>query len=350
MSKSKRFCIGVVSALLAALLLCAGTVFVVDPLQVYRQATWYTPLIDYVTQVYTNAGIAKHYSYDSAIVGTSLTENSAPSLYDELFGGEWIKLVTSGGTAHNHAILMDVAFRTREMKRIVYGLDIYSFIAEKDETAQDVPMYLYDDNPFNDVYYLLNKDILFDRLYETYQYNAEGLTYLTRDSMYYWGGNYEFSEAEVLKGVNPTAGAPDQWDISIYDRQMNDNLEYNLLPFIEQHPETEFLIYFPPYSVMEYVLMRQKGHLDFVLNMKDLITERLLPYENVKLYDFQTRADWVLDLNNYKDTTHHSPEINDAIAYALAADEGRVNDIYDVYEHDEQIYDWVDIVSEGGQP
>ena len=157
--------------------------------------------------MYTNAGIAKHYSYDSAIVGTSLTENSAPSLYDELFGGEWIKLVTSGGTAHNHAILMDVAFRTREMKRIVYGLDIYSFIAEKDETAQDVPMYLYDDNPFNDVSYLLNKDILFDRLYETYQYNAEGLTYLTRDSMYYWGGNYEFSEEEVLKGVNPTAGA-----------------------------------------------------------------------------------------------------------------------------------------------
>ena len=159
MSKSKRFCIGVLSALLAALLLCAGTVFVVDPLQVYRQATWYTPLIDYVTQVYSNAGIAKHYSYDSAIVGTSLTENSAPSLYDELFGGEWIKLVTSGGTAHNHAILMDVAFRTREMKRIVYGLDIYSFIAEKDETAQYVPMYLYDDNPFNDVYYLLNKDL-----------------------------------------------------------------------------------------------------------------------------------------------------------------------------------------------
>lgn len=340
--KMKRFAVGVLASLLLALTLCAGTVFIVDPFQIYRKASFYTPLIEYTTQVYTNAGIAKNYTYDSAIVGTSMTENALPSQYGELLGGEWIKLVTSGGTARNHAILLDTAFRTRELRRVVYDLDIYSFMAEKDSTAQYVPMYLYDDNPFNDVNYLLNKDVLLTRLHDLYEYNASGLTDDDRDTMYSWGGNYVYSEETVMSGVNLKGPVAEMWDANIFEKEMNDNLEQNLLPFIEQHPETEFLIYYPPYSVMEWFTMYQKGHLDFVLNMKELITERLLPYENVKIFDFQAREEWVRDLNNYKDTSHHSPEINMAIAECIAAGDGLVTDIYDVYEHDETIYGWVD--------
>ncbi len=339
--KMKRFVVGALAALLSLLLLCAGTVFIVDPFQIYRKATFYTPLIEYTTQVYTNAGIAKNYSYDSAIVGTSMTENALPSQYGELFGGEWIKLVTSGGTARNHAILLETAFRTHELRRIVYDLDIYSFMAEPSSTAQDIPMYLYDANPFNDVHYLLNQDV-FTRLYDTWTYNDSGLTREDRDDMYNWAMNYEYSEDVVMRGVNLKAPAAEMWDANIFETEMNGNLNDNLIPFIEQHPETEFIIYYPPYSVMEWFTMHQKGHLDFVLNMKELITERLLPYDNVKIFDFQAREEWVCDLNYYKDTSHHSQEINIAIAECIAAGDGLVEDIYDVYEHDETIYGWVD--------
>lgn len=55
---------------------------------------------------------------------------------DSLLGGRFIKLCTSAGTAYNHALLMDLAFRTHDMRRIVYGLDVYSFIARLDQTGQ----------------------------------------------------------------------------------------------------------------------------------------------------------------------------------------------------------------------
>lgn len=64
----------------AAAFLCALVIFV-DPFQIYRLATRYIPPIDNTTQVYSNAGIVRNYAYDSAIVGTSVTENF-PSLAD----------------------------------------------------------------------------------------------------------------------------------------------------------------------------------------------------------------------------------------------------------------------------
>lgn len=79
------------------------------------------PPIDNTTQVYANAGIARSYDYDSAVVGTSVTENFRPTQMDALLGGRFIKLCTSAGTAYNHALLMDLAFRTHDVKRIVYG-------------------------------------------------------------------------------------------------------------------------------------------------------------------------------------------------------------------------------------
>ena len=132
--------------LAAAFLLLSALVIAVDPFQVYRLATRYLPPIDNTTQVYANAGIARSYAYDSAIVGSSVTENFRPTYMDERLGGRFIKLCTQAGTARNHALLLRLAFATRPMRRVVYGLDVYSFVGTPDKTGSEVPLYLYDDN------------------------------------------------------------------------------------------------------------------------------------------------------------------------------------------------------------
>ena len=73
----------------AIALLCALVIFI-DPFQIYRLATRYMPPIDNTTQVYANAGIVRHYDYDSAVVGTSVTENFRPSQMETLLGGRFI--------------------------------------------------------------------------------------------------------------------------------------------------------------------------------------------------------------------------------------------------------------------
>ena len=138
MMKRKTWALLSLALLLGTIGAICLTVIVIDPFQVYHLATRYMPPIDNTTQVYANAGIARSYDYDSAVVGTSVTENFRPTQMDALLGGRFIKLCTSAGTAYNHALLMDLAFRTHDVKRIVYGLDVYSFIARLDQTGSDV--------------------------------------------------------------------------------------------------------------------------------------------------------------------------------------------------------------------
>lgn len=349
-SKSiKRWALATLIASLAVLLACALTVYLVDPFQIYRKATRYVPYIDGSTQAYSNAGIARNYEYDSAIVGTSMTENFRASQFDDLFGGQFVKLCTSGGTAYNHATLMNRAFATHEIRRIVYGLDPYSFIAKVDEPVTALPKYLYDNNPFNDVYYLLNRDVLLDRLKEVYDYSKVTPYWPgddQRDDMYAWSDRCTFREDEVLQFIDFEMEPGMMKPYNYGEENAIANLDQNLISIITAHPETEFLIFFPPYSVMEWYNMYLHGNLDFVLYLKELCTEALLGIENVKIYDFTTREEWVCNLNNYKDTSHYSADISDAIAQAIADDENRVDEIYDVYENDDQIYAWVDEIYE----
>ena len=158
--KKKTWALLCLLGIVGAYAFISAVVIAIDPFQVYRLATRYMPPIDNITQVYANAGIVRSYDYDSAIVGTSVTENFRPTQMDELLGGRFIKLCTSAGTAYNHALLLNLAFDTHEIKRIVYGLDVYSFIAGLDHTGSEVPLYLYDRNPFNDVQYWLNRSVL----------------------------------------------------------------------------------------------------------------------------------------------------------------------------------------------
>ena len=318
--KRKTWAILTLFLLISALVFLSAVVIAVDPFQIYRLAGLYMPPIDNTTQVYANAGIVRNYAYDSAIVGTSVTENFRPSQMDDLLGGQFIKLCSSAGTAYNHALLMDLAFETHEMKRIVYGLDVYSFIAELDETGTQMPMYLYDHNPFNDVRYWLNRSVLASFLPRCLRTWGQKQDDSIRDSMYNWAGRDLYGADYAL--YNAVWGEPEtRLTADAREKQILDNLHTHLIPFIEKHPETQFDIFFPPYSAAEWSSMESKGTLEAMLAARSLCYDALSAYSNVTLYDFAAKEDWTLDLANYKDTLHYGPWINDAMVEYMAAGE-----------------------------
>lgn len=307
-------------ALICAILLLCALVIFVDPFQIYRLATHYVPPIDKTTQVYANAGIVRQYDYDSVIVGTSVTENFRPTQLDSLFGGRHIKLCTSAGTAYNHALLMDLAFRTHEITHVVYGLDVYSFIGRLDQTGSDVPMYLYDDNLLNDVQYWLNRSVLGSFLPRCLRTWGQRQDDSIRDSMYCWAGRDEYGYAMLYSALftPPETTLPADKHVAI----ARQNLEAHLLPFIEAHPQTQFDIFFPPYSAAEWSNMASRGTLEAMLALRGVCYDALSTYPNVTLYDFAAREEWVLTIENYKDTLHYGQWINDAIAEAIAGGDG----------------------------
>lgn len=335
------------AALSLALLSACALVFFVDPFQIYRQATRYVPPLDRTTQVYSNAGVARNYEYDSAVVGTSVCENFRPTQLDGLFGGRFIKLVSSAGTLYNHALLLDLAYQTHALRTVVYGLDVYSMIGETDKTGTQMPMYLYDDNPLNDVSYLLNRSVLASFVPRCFKTWGQRQDDSIRDSMFSWAQDGdEYGPVALYNAVFETPAARRAPDA--YLENAVRNLETHLLPLIEAHPETRFLFFFPPYSAAEWSTMESRGTLDALLALRGLCYERLSAYPNAALYDFSAREEWVTDLQNYKDTLHYGQWINDEIAVCLAEGDGLVTSRAALDEATGRLREWARAMVEAG--
>lgn len=344
--KRKTWACLCLAALTGAIAFLSALVIAIDPFQVYRLATRYMPPIDNTTQVYANAGIVRSYDYDSAIVGTSVTENFRPSQMDKVLGGRFIKLCTSAGTAYNHALLLDLAFETHDVKRVVYGLDVYSLIAGLEETGSAVPMYLYDHNPFNDVQYWLNRSVLGSFLPRCLRAWGQTQDDSIRDSMYCWAGRDDYG---LIALYNAQFTPPEEvYAADRFTQAARDNLNTHILPFIAAHPETQFDFFFPPYSAAEWSSMQSKGTLESMLALRGLCYDALSAYGNVTLHDFAARGDWVLDLNNYKDTLHYGQWINDAIVEDIAEKTCAVTDRAQIDAATAQIRTWAgDLMAAG---
>lgn len=327
-------------ATLAMLLsLLAGIVLLVtlvDPFEIYHQATAFIPPITNGTQSYSNAGIAKSYEYDSVIIGSSMTENFRPSQLDALLGGRFVKLCINGGSPYNHKQMLDMAFSTHDVRRVLYGMDVevltYFYKAPKTE----MPEYLYDANLFNDARYWFNKSVLAE-------YIPRCLSTLgqtdpdQRDTMYAWGDLYEYGRDAVFRTVSLTPGhveqEPPQEDPQL-SQQSRLNVEYDILPYLREHPDTEFIFFFPPYSLMHWHTLYAAGTLGYHLSQKEALVRELLAFDNARVYDFQAELSWITDLSNYIDQRHYGPWINDAIAEAVAEDRFRVTSWKDAQEND----------------
>lgn len=324
MSK-KRWCMLVAAMLACLLALIVALVVLIDPFEIYHRALFYQPAYSSDTQMYANAGVAKSYAYDSVIIGTSVTENCRPSVYDEALGGRFVKLCMNGGLSRDHAKMMDIAFRTHDVQRVVYGLDLFAFSQYYTNQKAVTPDYLYDDDLLNDVSYWFNKSVLL-------RYVPEALARAAstepddsaRDSMYFWNPP-SMPTAEELFALAGLTALPDaQQAADSLSGFTLENYEQNLLPYIRENPDTVFTVFFPPYSLLYWAQQAQSGMLDVRLAQRAQLTQLLLAEPNVELYDFQARSEWTQDYSLYFDLIHYTSAVNDAMARAMAAGECRI--------------------------
>ena len=337
------------SLIISALVLIVAAVVIIDPFEVYHKATMFIPPIESGTQSYSNAGIAKSYDYDSIIIGSSMTENFRPSQLDELLGGRFVKLCVNGGTPFNHKQMMDMAFDTHDVKRVFYGLDVNALSFFYKTPKAEMPTYLYDSDLSNDVQYWFNQSVL--AKYIPKALKTFGKTNPNqRDAMYSWGQDFAYGAQAVLRepiSTREVAQTP-LIDHPKLSQQSMLNVEYNIVPFIEAHPDTEFIFFFPPYSLMQWYSFYSMGQLHENLMQKQAFTERLLAYDNVKIYDFHAELDWILNLDHYVDYEHYGAHINDEIVRMIADDRCRVTDTAQLRQAADVLIDHVDRLRRNG--
>lgn len=322
----KRAAVLALGMAFSACLWAAALVVYVDPFFHYHSPLKGFPyLVD--NQLSQNPGMAAHMEYDSVILGSSMTVNFQTSWFKELMGLNAIKLSYSGAFPKDQANIMDIIFERdpgsskkekKKVKKVFLGVDVITYTGGVDETKYPVPEYLYDDNYLNDIKYLLNKDVILNYILRPMA--DPDPTDLSNVYASWWTEEY-YSEQWVLHNYTSPEQVVEETARGAYLASVEKNLAVNICPYIEQNPETEFIVFFPPYSILFWNDVLKENHLEATMEEYRYITERLNAYENVKVYFFPDREEIICDLNHYADYSHYHPRYNRYMAECFASGE-----------------------------
>ena len=312
--KAKQWNILVVSGVALILLFLALSTILIDPFLHYHEPLSFLeyPLKD---ERYQNDGIARYYEYDSIITGTSMSQNFKCSEFDALWDAKSVKIAYSGATFHelNESLKRALSYRP-DIRYVICSLDgnRINIPAWQDEYT-GYPEYLYDENFFNDVSYLLNKEVV-PKTLAVINYTRAGEVTPDRDMYGNWSQYKFFGPEVVLRDFIPLPVSDEEKFITEEDvKTITENITQNFLKTALEHPDTEFYFFFPPYSICYWDSLVRSKQIGMQLEAQKLTASLLLTAENVHVYDFSNRIDIIGNLDNYTDTLHYSESINSEI-------------------------------------
>lgn len=297
---------------------------IVDPFFQYHSPLPAFPyLVD--NQINQNPGMAKHLKYDSVILGSSMTVNFNTNWFRELMGLNTVKLSYSAAFPKDQSNIMKLIFQSpNQVKKVFLGVDIITYTGGTEETKYPIPEYLYNHSVWDDLEYLLNKDVLLNYILRPLADSEKSDLATIYTS--WWTEEY-YNEQWVLRHYVPPDKAERETATDAFIPSLEANLAANIIPFIESHPETEFVIFFPPYSILYWNDVLRGNHLEATFEEIRYLCRRLEAYENVTLYFFPDQEWIVTDLNHYADYVHYHPDFNRYMTECFANGACRVEDI-----------------------
>lgn len=307
---------------LVTLVAFAGIMYVTDPLIRYGEENGLFTYYEY-NEMYSNPGIARNYKYDAVLVGTSMIQNTDVQECNALLGCDMVRLSYSGGTCYNMKTILDVCFESdNTIKTVYWELDEFQLFSAHDAPRYPLPEYLYREDHWQDLSYLLNLDIFYHYTLNNVLGTLRGQQQLVaREGETFTG---DFSKAGTLASYTRPETSVVQTDVAAYLDKVKSNLDNNMIPLLEGNPDTEFVFFMAPFSILYWDNEVRQGTFDATMCGVEYAIARLLAYDNVRIYFYHDQWDTVTDLDNYKDYTHYGKWINSKLTQAIAADEGRL--------------------------
>ncbi len=341
--KSKSFIKYGLSITFFIILLPALFVFIVDPIQLYHEQITLKKVKYFKEQRYQNIGLVNKFlkrsnkNYNTLIVGTSMSENSLSSKYENILNNDdkVLKLAMRGGRPSEQLRVLEKALKTGKIKRVIWDIHWYYLlknISQKDKN-HDFPDKLYSNSIFKQgFYYLFNKDYIEHSLFiftgkgngSKWTGNLDKLNY----TYSYWIKNNAFKKFTNKKNIyklNKNIKAKKR-EIPTYkdlEKQLNttsyDSVDNYVVPILKQYKEIQFNIFFPPYSTYFYKTTKYDNALRYIYARKYLV-DKTIHFSNVKIFGFDNNYAIVNNLNNYKDYGHYRTYINDFIMKSTTED------------------------------
>lgn len=303
--------------------------YAVDPFHYYRGVSAFNHRFLPGFQRLQNVGLARNFSYETVVIGSSVTENFLSSYVGRIWGGQAIKLSMSGATSYEQLLVLQQAIDTGQVRRVLWGLDAASFYGSphrvRDE-QQPFPYFMYRSRAIPNVEYLLSLSTLEHSLRVL---QGSGETNL--DELDTWYRQAQFGEAAVLKSWAGNCGLfgrkfdPARSELlppTLHD--MRESVARNLGTVIRTHPEIEFDLFFPPMATLIYVPV-DIGLLPALLPFRRAVAQQVMELPNVRVFDFQASPELIDDLDRYKDPMHFDLRTAQQLIDAMRDGRNRAN-------------------------
>lgn len=327
------------------MLMAAAINFVVDPLQLFR-LSWLFPAMYSADTRMQDAGLIRSQPFDTAFMGTSLAIHFRQRDIDRILGGRSLKLSMTGSNSREQSFVLDMAM-ARHPKRVIWEIDDWIF---HDAPGADSDIYLpaalYRRSIKGLAGYLFSGQVARESLWilaRSLPPLESAVARLTSDLVFKFpiadvdDINSLPQDYDVAAGYNARKALAAYKHITdpVRSRYLADGYDYDAMVraferdaigLISKHPDVTFEIYFPPYSILQFVAMRDvtPSTLKTVYDFTAYAFPRLLALPNVRLYDFRAVKEVTHDLGNYGDVIHHSPAVDLQVLQWLAEGKYRV--------------------------
>ena len=323
---ARRWFAAVLAVVVAVLVAVATFNAWVDPFQQYRIAGRFPPRYYASLHRFIVPGIVRNASYDTLLTGSSIVENTRNATIGEICGGTGLNAAMPALTGYEQGIILRAAFATHALKRAIVVVDFTGFNGAPDARhplAGPLPAYLYDGNPLNDTPYLLSWSVLV-KSWRIVTGDTSERFRSDAGAPWWWADEKRFARAEVVRGLDPRDLNRQFPQPPLDLEQMKRSFDRNLLPLLAAHPETEFDVVWPPYSIVVWGDYVQRRQLDVTLAFKRFVFAATRDLPNVRIVDLQPVAAITHDLDNYTDLYHFSPSVNEWLITAACSDAHRV--------------------------
>jgi len=320
--------------------------FVVDPLQIFRPARFFAAMYSQDSRM-QDAGLIRSQQYDTVFMGTSLAIHFRQSDIDRFLGVKSLKLALNGSTSSEQNFVLAAAL-LHHPQGVLWEVDDWIFHEAPDiDSNIYLPADLYRRNAKGIAGYLLSGSMARESawiLARSIPPLEPVVARLTNGVMF----KFPISRVDDINILRPDFDLAAAYNAKramaefryitdpVRSRYLADDTDYDMkvrvferdaIGLIAANPDVTFEIYIPPYSILQWVSMRDAAPevLKRVYDFSAYFCRRLTAFPNVKLHDFRSASEVTHALNNYADVIHHSPAIDLKILSWLAEGKYRVD-------------------------
>jgi hypothetical protein len=304
---TKRYTILTIAYSLIILAVIASLSVIIDPCLHYHAPIGSFEAVE-TDERLAMPGVAKHLTYDTALIGSSMSENFKASWFEDgVFGDSCVKICLQGAHFPDYDLILKEVCAHPDVRNIVFCLDDYLLTDDPASYTCSIPEFISNDKLSDDCYYILNNSTTFEYLP---LYLIRNIT-SSEDEAYVWTDNYDFSPEAVKAVYVPQRLTETESEKPIdYFFANVDSFIASIGPYIESRPDVTFYFYASPYSILFWDDCQHRGNLSALINALGYSYEKLLAYDNVRLFFFQDDYDLITDLNHYRDYSHFDQGVN----------------------------------------